>query len=89
MGRKSKLSEAQIITAIGEIEAGATATEIARRSGVSLQTMLRWKTKYSGMTVTEAKDKKRLEDENGRLKKLVAQFVMEIDSLKSALGKKW
>jgi putative transposase len=89
MGRRSKFLEAQIIAAVREVEAGAPVGEVARKVGVSLQTMARWRTRYSGMTVAEAKEKRRLEDENARLKKLVAQFAMEVDSLKAALGKKW
>jgi putative transposase len=89
MGRKSKFSESQIIGAVREVEAGTKVSEVARRVGVSLQTLARWRTRYSGMTVPEAKEKKRLEDENARLKKLVAQFAMEVDSLKVMLGKRW
>jgi putative transposase len=89
MGRKSNFSEGQIIEAIREIEGGAKVTEVARRVGVSLQTMTRWRARFGGMTVSEAHDKRRLEDENGRLKKLVAQFALENESLKAALGKKW
>lgn len=89
MGRKSKFSEAEIIGAIREIEGGAKATEVARRLGVSQQTMLRWRAKYGGMTVSEAQDKRRVEDENRKLRGLVAQYALEIESLKVALGKKW
>ncbi len=89
MGRRSQFSEGQIIAAVREVEGGAGVGEVARKVGVSLQTMARWREKYSGMSVPEAKEKRRLEDENARLKKLVAQFAMEIDSLKAALGKKW
>ena len=89
MPRKSKFSEAEIIGAIKEIEAGAKQTEVARRIGVSQQTMMRWRAKYGGMTVSEAQDKRRLEDENRRLRGLVAQYALEVDSLKVALGKKW
>jgi len=89
MARKSKFSEAEIIGAIKEIEAGVKQTEVCRRVGVSQQTMLRWRSKYGGMTVSDAQDKRRLEDENRRLKGLLAQYVMEVDSLKAALGKKW
>ena len=89
MPRKSKFSEADIIGAIKEIEGGATVTETARRKGVSLQTLQRWRAKYGGMTVSEAQDKRRLEDENRRLRQLVAQFALEVDALKGALGKKW
>jgi len=89
MGRKSNFSEAQILAAVREVESGATATEVARRTGVSLQTLARWRARYAGMTLAEAKEKRRLEDENARLKKLVAQYALEVDSLKVALGKKW
>jgi putative transposase len=89
MGRKSNFSEAQVIAAVREVEGGATATEVARKTGVSLQTLARWRARYAGMTVAEAKDKRRLEDENARLKKLVAQYALEVDSLKVVLGKRW
>lgn len=89
MGRRSQFSEAQIIGAIREIEGGARVGEVARKVGVSLQTMARWRERFSGMTVSEAKEKRRLEEENAKLRKLVAQFVMEIDTLKVCLGKKW
>ncbi len=89
MGRKSNFSETQIVGAVREVEGGTKVSEVARRLGVSLQTLKRWRTRYSGVSVPEARDKRRLEDENARLKKLVAQFAMEVDSLKVALGKKW
>jgi putative transposase len=89
MARKSKFSDAQIIAAIKEVEAGATAKDVARKMGVSYETFNRWKAKYGGMNVSEAQEKRRLEEENGKLKKLVAQFALEVDSLKVALGKKW
>lgn len=89
MARKSKFSEAQIIGAIKECEAGATAKDVARKMGVSYETLNRWKMKYGGMTVSEAQEKRRLEDENTKLRKLVAQFALEVESLKGALGKRW
>jgi putative transposase len=89
MGRKSEFSEAQIVAAVREVEGGAKVGEVARKVGVSLQTMARWRARFSGMTVSEAKEKRRLEEENAKLKKLVAQFAMEIDTLKVCLGKKW
>ena len=89
MGRKSSFSEAQIIEAVRELEAGAKQGELARKLGVTGQTLARWRARYAGMTVAEAKEKRRLEDENARLKKLVAQFALEVDTLKLALGKKW
>ncbi len=89
MARKSKFSEAEIIGAIKEIEGGATSTETARKFGVSLNTMQRWRAKFGGMTVSEAQEKRRLEDENRRLRQLVAQYALEVDAMKAALGKKW
>lgn len=89
MPRKSPFSDTQIIEAIKEIEAGATATATARRLGVSLQTMRRWREKFGGMEVSDVQEKRRLEDENRRLRQLVSKFALENDALKSALGKKW
>ncbi len=89
MARKSKFSEAEIIAAIQASEGGATQVEIARKMGVSEQTMKRWRAKYGGMTVTEAQDKRRLEDENRKLRQLVAQQALDIAVLKEVVGKKW
>jgi putative transposase len=89
MGRRSNFSEEQIVAAVQEIERGARQTDVARKCGVTTQTMIRWRAKYGGMTVSEAKDKKRLEDENRRLRQLVAQYALDNDALKAALGKKW
>jgi putative transposase len=89
MARKSKFSDAQIIGAIKEVEGGATAKDVARKMGVSYETFNRWKAKYGGMNVSEAQEKRRLEEENAKLRKLVAQFALDIDTLKVALGKKW
>jgi len=89
MGRKSKFSDAQIVGFIKELEGGMTGAALARREGVSTETVARWRAKFGGMTVTEAQEKRRLEDENRRLRGLVAQYALEIDSLKTVLGKKW
>jgi putative transposase len=89
MGRRSKFSDAQIIGFIKEIEGGVKAVDVARREGVSVETVSRWRAKFGGMSVSEAQDKRRLEDENRRLRGLVAQYALEVDSLKAALGKRW
>jgi putative transposase len=89
MGRKSKFSDAQIVGFIKEIEGGISGREIGRREGVSYETVNRWRAKFGGMSVSEAQEKRRLEDENRRLRGLVAQFALENESLKLALGKKW
>jgi putative transposase len=89
MARKSKFSDAQIIGAIKEVEGGTPAKDVARRMGVSYETMNRWRAKFGGMEVSDVQEKRRLEDENTKLRRLVAQFALEIDSLKFALGKRW
>jgi putative transposase len=89
MARKSKFSESEILAAIAEIEGGATQLSVARKLGVSHQTLLRWRRVYGGMTVPEAQDKKRLEEENARLKRAVATYAIELAAMKEALGKKW
>ncbi len=89
MARKSKFSDNQIVTAVKEVKAGGSPKEVARKMGVSYETLNRWRQKFTGMTASDVQEKRRLEDENAKLKKLVAQFALEIDSLKVALGKKW
>lgn len=89
MARKSKFSDAQILAAVKEVEGGKAPTDVARKLGVSYETVNRWKQKFSGMTVSDVREKKRLEDENTRLRRLVAQFALEISAMKEALGKDW
>jgi putative transposase len=87
--RKSRFSEEQIVTAIKEHEAGAATQELCRKLGVGPQTLYRWKAKYGGMSVPDAQKLKALEDENRRLKKLVANQALDIDALKDVLSKNW
>jgi len=87
--RKNKFSEQQIIGFLKEHEAGKSAKEIARANGFVEHTLYRWKAKYGGMDVPQAQDKKRLEDENRRLKQIVADLSLDNQALKYALGKKW
>lgn len=89
MAKASKFSEAQMIEALHEIDAGAKQVDVARKLGVTTQTLLRWRSKYGGMTVSEAQEKKRLEDENRKLRALVAQQALDIAALKEVVGKKW
>lgn len=70
MGRKSSFNEEQIIRALKEVDAGAKAADVCRRLGVTETTFYRWKSKYGGMDVSDAKRLKQLEDENRRLKQM-------------------
>ncbi len=87
--RKSRFSEEQIIGLLKEAEAGRKVADMCREHGVSEPTFDRWKSKYSGMDVSDAKKLRALEDENRRLKQLVAEQQLDNQALKAALGKKW
>ncbi len=87
--RKSRFTEEQIIAVLKESKAGAATKELCRRHGISEQTLYRWKSKYGGMEVSEAKRLRELEDENRRLKQMVADQALDIQALKEVLNKKW
>ncbi len=89
MGRKSQFTEEQIIRALKETDAGAKPADVARKLGVTEQTFYRWKAKFGGLDVNEAKRLKQLEDENRRLKKLVADQALDLQMVKEVLAKKW
>ena len=85
--RRSRFGEEQIIAILREQEAGAATSEICRRHGISDATFYKWKAKYGGMEVSDAKRLKGLEDENRRLKKLLAETMLDNAALKDLLGK--
>lgn len=87
--RKSRFTEEQIIGFLKEAEQGIKPAEICRKAGVTEQTLYRWKAKYGGMEVAEAQRLRQLEDENRRLKTMVADQALDIQMLKAVLGKKW
>jgi putative transposase len=87
--RKSRFSEEQIIKILKEKEAGAKLADLCRRHGISEQTLHRWKAKFGGMDVNEARRLKQLEDENRRLKQLVADLTLDNQALKVIVGKKY
>jgi putative transposase len=87
--RKSRFSEEQIIEILKSVEAGAKAKDVCRQHGISEQTLHRWKAKYGGLEVSEARRLKQIEDENRRLKSLVADLTLDNQALKGLLGKKW
>ncbi len=87
--RKSRFTEAQIIGVLQEAASGTAAQEVVRRHGISEQTYYRWKAQYGGLQVDDAKRLKALEDENRRLKRIVADQALNLSVLKDALGKDW
>lgn len=87
--RKSRFTEAQIIGILKQAEGGAKVQDLSREHGVSTATIYNWRSKFGGMDVNEAKRLKELEDENRRLKQMVADLSLDKAALKSALGKKW
>jgi putative transposase len=87
--RKSRFTEQQIIAILQESEAGARTTDLIRRHGISRNTFYKWKAKYGGMNVDEAKRLRELEDENRRLKRIVADQALNLQVVKDLLGKKW
>ena len=87
--KRSRFTEEQIIGVLKESEAGVKTADLLRKHGISEQTLYRWKAKYGGMTVSEARKLKLLEDENRRLKHLVADLTLDNQALKAVVGKKW
>ena len=87
--KRSRFTEEQIIGILREQEAGAATADVCRRHGVSSATFYKWKSKYGGLEVSEAKRLKALEDENGRLKRMLADGMLDNAALKDLLGKKW
>jgi putative transposase len=84
-----RYSEVHIFRILQEVDAGSQVVDVAREHGVSPATIHRWKSKYSGMTLSELRRLKALEEENARLKRIVAQQVLDIELLKEINSKKW
>ncbi|MHC2567909.1 putative transposase [Rhizobium leguminosarum] len=87
--KKQRFTEERIIGVLKEQEAGAKAADLCRKHGISEATFYNWKAKYGGMEVSEAKRLKALEDENTRLKKLLAEQMLDAAALRELLAKKW
>lgn len=87
--RKSRFTEAQIVQILAEGKQGGQIRALCRRHGISEKTYYRWVAKYGGLQVSEAKRLKALEEENRRLKRLVADQALNLQVLKELLGKEW
>ena len=85
--KRSRFTEEQIIGVLKEHQAGLSAAELCRKHGISDATFYNWRSKYGGMEVSEAKRLKQLEDENAKLKRLLAESVMDVLTLREMLGK--
>lgn len=87
--KKSRFSEEQIVAILKEQESGVKTADVCRRHGISSATFFKWKAKYGGLEVSDAKRLKALEDENAKLKKLLAEAMLDNSMLKDIAAKKW
>jgi len=87
--KRQRFTEEQIIGILREQDAGAKVADLARKHGISEATLYNWKAKYGGLDVSEAKRLKTLEDENVKLKKILADQMLETAALRELLSKKW
>ena len=87
--RGKRFTEEQIIGVLKEAEAGMAVSDLLRKHGIAQGTLYRWKAKYGGMEISDARRLKQLEDENRRLKRLVADQALDIVMLKDVCSKKW
>lgn len=87
--KRKRFTEEQIIAVLREHEAGAKTGDLARKHGISEATLYNWKSKYGGMDVSDARRLKQLEAENAKLKKALAESVLDASALRELLQKKW
>ena len=87
--KNGRFSEEQIIGILKQSDAGAKTSELCRQHGISTATFYGWRSKYGGLEVSEAKRLKQLEEENAKLKRIVADQALDITMLKDLVGKKW
>jgi putative transposase len=87
--KRSRFSEEQIIGILRDHEAGSPTADVCRKHGISSATFYKWKAKFGGLDVSDARRLKALEDENGKLKKLLAETMLDIAILKDINSRKW
>jgi putative transposase len=87
--KRSRFSDEQIIAIVKEQEAGTKTADVCRKHGISDATFYKWKAKYGGLEISEARRLKALEDENARLKRLLADAMLDNAALKEIAGKNW
>lgn len=87
--KKSRFTEEQIIRALQQLDGGIGARDVARDLGVNVQTLYRWRKKFGGMDVSDARRLRQLEDENRRLKRLVAELTLDKQALQDIASRKW
>jgi putative transposase len=87
--RKSRFSEGQILTILKAVDAGRKVGEVCREQGISEGTYYRWKAQYGGADLSQLQRLRQLEDENGRLKRIVADLTLDNTALKDVLRKNW
>ena len=87
--KRSRFTEEQIIAILREQETGVVVADLCRKHGLSSATFYKWKAKFGGLEVSDAKRLRALEDENGRLKRMLAEAILDNAALKDLLGKKW
>lgn len=86
---KKRFTEEQIIKVLDEVKSGMKVEEVCRKHGVAVPTYYTWKAKFSGMSVSDAKKLRALEEENSKLKRLVAEQALDIVALKDVVSRKW
>jgi len=87
--KRSRFTQEQIIGVLKEHQAGAAAADLCRKHGVSDATLYKWRSKYGGMEISDAKRLRGLEEENARLKKLLAESMLDVSTLREMLAKNW